>query len=150
MALTQSQQHVADKLKEAGASLFVPLVGADDVHLAVRGEEGQYVEVRVLEPDAGGRAFTMGRFRPKPYVFFVCVTSEPEAWLFPSNIFERFASGAPLDPSRTLDLDAPDMGETLADRLRIYRERWALLKDYRKYRSTLSDPVSLQMMLSMG
>jgi len=150
MALTKSQQYVIDRLKEAGASIFVPLVGANDVHLALRGEEGQFVEVRVLEPEADGRAFTMGRFRPKPYVFFVCVTSQPEAWVLPSNVFERFAGGAPLDPKRTLDLDAPDMGETLADRLRVYRERWALLANYRKYRSTLSDPVALRLMLSMG
>ncbi|MDA1036413.1 MAG: hypothetical protein O3B65_05975, partial [Chloroflexi bacterium] len=116
MASTPASQHVTEQLKAHGASLFTPLVGADDVDLAVRGGDGQYVELRILEPTAGGRAFTMGRFRPKPYVFFVCVESEA-AWIMPSHIFERFASGAPGAPSRTLDLDQDDLGETLGDRL---------------------------------
>lgn len=149
MALTPTQQQVADRLKEAGASLFTPLVGADDIDLAVRGEDGQYVEIRVLEPEAGGRTFAVGRFRPKPYAFFVCVTAE-ETWIMPSNIFERFSSGVPGGNSHTLDLDQNDLGETLGDRLRVYCDRWALIAEFRRYRSTLSDPVSLQMMLAMS
>ena len=149
MALTSPQQQVADRLKATGASLFAPLVGADDIDLAVRGEDGQYVELRVLEAQGGERTFTVGRFRPKPYVFFLCVAAE-ETWVIPSNIFERFAAGAPGGPSRALNLDQDDMGETLGDRLRVYRDRWMLIAEFKKYRSTLSDPVALQMMLAMG
>jgi hypothetical protein len=149
MALTATQQQVADHLKQAGASLFAPLVGADDIDLAVRGEDGQYVELRILEPDAAATTFTAGRFRPKPHVFFVCVAAE-ETWIIPSNIFERFSAGTPGGPTHTLDLNKDDMGETLGERLRVYRERWTLIAEFRKYRSTLSDPVALQMMLAMG
>ncbi len=149
MAESPAQQHVIDQLKANGASLFTPLVGANDVDLAVRGGDGQYVELRILEPEAGGRAFTMGRFRPKPYVFFVCVESAA-TWIMPSHIFERFAGGAQGAPSRTLDLDQDDLGETLGDRLDVYRDRWMLITEYSKYRSTLSDPISLQMLISMG
>jgi hypothetical protein len=149
LALTTTQQQVADRLKAAGASLFTPLVGADDIDLAVRGEDGQYVELRILESQTDARAFTVGRFRPKPYVFFLCVTPE-ETWVIPSNIFERFAAGVPGGTSHTLNLDQNDLGETLGDRLRIYRDRWMLIAEFRKYRSTLSDPVALQMMLAMG
>ena len=149
MASTPASQHVIEQLKANGASLFTPLVGADDVDLAVRGGDGQYVELRLLEPEAGGRAFTLGRFRPKPYVFFVCVESEA-TWVIPSHIFERFASGAPGAPSRTLDLDQDDLGETLGDRLDVYRDRWMLITEFSKYRSTLSDPISLKMRISMG
>jgi hypothetical protein len=148
MELTPAQEHVAEQLKSTGAGLYVPLVGSDEVDLAVRGEDGQYVELRVLEA-TGTRVFAMGRFRPKPYAFFVCV-GDGEDWVMPSNIFERFASGAPGAPSRTLDLDQDDMGETLGERLAVYRDRWALIAQYRKYRSTLSDPVALRMVLSMG
>ena len=92
-----AREYVIKSLRSRGASLFVPVVGADDVDLAVRGADGQYVEVRVMspEPDAPGW-FRVRRFRPKAYVFFVCVGSpsgaSPEAWVFPSGIFERFAS----------------------------------------------------------
>ena len=113
-----AREYVIKSLRSRGASLFVPVVGADDVDLAVRGADGQYVEVRVMspEPDAPGR-FRVRRFRPKAYVFFVCVASpsgaSPEAWVFPSGIFERFAGGAPLAESRALDLDTTE-GRALA------------------------------------
>ena len=70
--------HVIEHLKANGASLFTPLVGADDVDFVVRCGDGQYVELRLLEPVAGGRAFTIDRFRPKPYVFsFVLKARRP-------------------------------------------------------------------------
>ena len=150
MADDVAQQHVTEALKQHGASLFVPLVGANDVDLAVRGQDGQYVEVLILQPDDGPRRFAMGRFRPKAHVFFVCVESTEAAWIMPSGIFERFADGAQGADRRVLDLDKDDMGESLGDRLRIYRDRWALIAEYSKYRSTLSDPVSLQMIINMG
>ena len=85
-------------------------------------------------------------------MFFVCVVSQDgapsEAWVLPTSIFERFAGGAPMADSRVLDLDSSD-GEPLRERLSVYRERWALIADYAKYRSTLSDPISLRMMISM-
>ena len=149
MAASSVQQHVVDELKANGASLFTPLVGANDIDFAVRGGDGQYVELRVLEPVAGGRVFAMGSFRPKPYVFFICVESQA-TWVMPSHIFERFATGSPGAPSRVLDLDQDDLGETLGDRLDVYRDRWMLITEYSKYRSTLSDPISLQMLISMG
>ena len=69
--------------------------------------------------------------------------------MFPSGIFERFASGAPLAESRALDLDTTE-DEPLRERLSVYRERWALIADYARYRSTLSDPVALRMMIAMS
>jgi hypothetical protein len=68
----------------------------------------------------------------------------------PSHIFERFANGPPGAPSRTLDLDQDDLDETLGDRLDVYRDRWMLITEFLKYRSTLSDPISLQMRISRG
>ena len=147
--MSSTHQQVVDRLKAVGASLFAPLVGADDIDFAVRNDDGQYVELRVLESREGERVFTVGRFRPKPYIFFLCVSAE-ETWVIPSNIFERFSAGGSGGPSLTLSLDQDDLGETLGDRLRIYRDRWVLIAEFRKYRSTLSDPVALQMMLAMG
>ena len=150
MADDTAQQQVTEALKQHGASLFVPLVGANDVDLAVRGQDGQYVEVRILRPDDGPRRFPMGRFRPKAHVFLVCVEAAEIAWIIPSGVFERFADGAQGADRRVLDLDKDDMGESLGDRLNVYKDRWVLIAEYSKYRSTLSDPVSLQMIINMG
>jgi hypothetical protein len=151
VARTKAQQYAVDCLKEHGASLFEPIVSADDVDIAVRGEDGQYVELRILASQ-GSRKFTMGRFRPKAHVFFVCVSGdEPvEAWVLPSSVFERFASGSPGTASRTLDLDEAEGEEPLAERLLVYRERWPLISQFSKFRSTLSDPVALRVRLAMG
>ena len=155
MARSEAVQYVVDKLRQSGASLFEPVVGANDVDLAVRGAEGQYVEIQVKEAESGApRQFAIGRFRPKSYVFFVCVVADEsgaltEAWVLPSGVFERFAGGDVGAARRVLDLDA-DGAEPLAERLEVYRERWALIAAYSKFRSTLSDPVALQMRLAMG
>ena len=151
MPRTTAAQYVVAQLQKRGASLFEPVVGADDVDLAVRGGEGQYVEVRIVEANQGSsRRFAMGRFRPKGHVFFVCVAAEPEeAWVLPSSVFERFAGGAP-GGDRLLDLDREELGEALSERLNVYKDRWVLIAEYAKYRSTLSDPVSLQMRIAMG
>ncbi len=139
------RQFVVDALKERGASLFVPLVGADDVDLAVRGAEGQYVEIAVRGPaDGTPRAFKMGPFRPKPHWFIACVTADQETWLLPSGVFERFAD------HWTLDLDADDGGEPLSKRLAVYKDRWSLIANFRKFRSTLNDPVALQVQIALG
>jgi hypothetical protein len=91
----------------------------------------------------------MERFRPKPYLFFLCMTDD-ETWVIPSNIFERFSAGVPGGPTHILNFDHNDMGEALGERLRIYRDRWVLIAEFQKYRSTLSDPIALQMMLAMA
>jgi hypothetical protein len=103
MARTAAANYVVEQLKQHGASLFEPVVGAD-----------------------------------------------PVAWIVPSSVFERFAESTPGAGRCLLNLDKDDMGEPLSERLRVYRGRWTLIADYAKYRSTLSDPVSLQMRLAMG
>ncbi len=151
MTIEPVRQFVVDALKERGASLFVPLVGADDVDLAVRVEDGQYVELLIRAPSEGkARSFHMGRFRPRPQLFIVGVTADQEAWVLPSGAFDRYASGGPGAPSRELDLDADDGGEPLSERLAVYRGRWALIANFRKFRSTLNDPVALQVQIALS
>ena len=146
-----AKRRAVAELAERGAAVFEPVGGAPGVDLAVRAGDGQYVEVIVKEPvsPGNGRAFAMRRFRPRPHLFILCVTADGEAWPLPSPVFERFAAGAPGEPEWTLDLDAP-ASEPLSDRLAVYRERWALIADYNAYRSTLADPLALQVRLAMG
>lgn len=145
------KRRAAAELAERGAAVFEPVGGSPGVDLAVRAGDGQYVEVIVKEPASPdkGRAFAMRRFRPRPHLFILCVTADGEAWPLPSPVFERFAVGAPGEPEWTLDLDAP-ADEPMSDRLAVYRERWALIADYNAYRSTLADPLALQVRLAMG
>jgi hypothetical protein len=64
--------------------------------------------------------------------------------LLPSGVFERFSDAGKLD------LDEDDGGEPLSERLIVYRDRWQLITDFKKYRSTLTDPVALRMMIAFG
>ncbi len=148
------KQLLIDNIAARGAAVFEPIAGKTDVDLAVRTGDGQYVEVVIRQAAAPDkpRAFRMRRFRPRPNLFIVGVVDAPEgpeAWLLPSNVFERFAQGAPAGPEWLLNLD-DSAGEPLSDRLAIYRERWALIADYSKFRSTLGDPVALQVRIAMG
>lgn len=144
------RQHVVDNLVERHAAVFEPVGGAADVDLAVRTGDGQYVEVIIREPvsEEMGRSFLMRRFRPRPHLFILCVAPGPEAWLLPSTVFERFATGAPGEPEWVLQLDAKE-DEPLNERLSVYRERWPLIANYSEYRSTLSDPLALRVRIAM-
>ncbi len=150
MTGTSAKQHVVDNLVERHAAVFEPVGGSADVDLAVRTGDGQYVEVVVTEPvsEEENHSFLMRRFRPRPHLFILCVAPGPEAWLLPSTVFERFATGAPGEPEWVLHLDAPSE-EPLSDRLSVYRERWALIANYSEYRSTLSDPLALRVRIAM-
>ena len=150
MTDANTKQHVVDNLVERHAAVFEPVGGSADVDLAVRTGDGQYVEVIIKEsvPAGQSRSFMMRRFRPRPHLFILCVAEGPEAWLLPSSVFERFATGAPGEPEWVLHLDDPT-DEPLSDRLSVYRERWALIANYTEYRSTLSDPLALRVRIAM-
>ena len=145
-----ARQYVVDSLVERHAAVFEPVGGSADVDLAVRTGDGQYVEVVIRGPVAAEepRSFVMRRFRPRPHLFILCIAQGPEAWLVPSTVFERFATGAPGEPEWVLRLDAPQ-DEPLSERLSVYRERWALIANYSEYRSTLSDPLALRVRIAM-
>ena len=142
---------VADALVEHGGAVFEPAGGPTIVDFVVRGHEGQYVEVLARWPEAGTpRLFRMKRFRPRPHLFIVGVTwKEDEFWVLPSGVFERFAAGAPAGEQWDLDLDMND-GEPMDERLAVYRNRWKLITEFSKFRSTLSDPTALQVRLALG
>ncbi len=147
MGTDAAQRYVIDHLQQRGAVLFTPVTGANDVHLAARGVDDQYVEILITTTTQGAPAvFHMGRFRPRQHLFVVGVVLEDgdpsEAWVLPSGGFARFADAG------NLDLDGRD-GEPLRQRLAIYRNRWKLITSYAKFRSTLTDPVALQLQLAL-
>ena len=150
MTPSLARKYVADELIQWHTALFEPVHGASDVDFAVRTGDGRYVEIIVREPSSPDkpRSFVMKRFRPRSHLFIIAVAHGPEAWVLPSIVFERFAAGAPGEKKWNLNLDTPP-DEPLSERLSVYRERWAIIAHYAEYRSTLSDPLALQVRIAM-
>ena len=145
-------EYISLKLIDSGVSVFEPLNTSSDIDFAIRTGDGTYTEVIIREPvsQKDSSSFQMDRFRPRAHLFILCVTSNYECWLIPSIVFERFASGAPVEASWVLNLGTPNDIESLGERLSVYKDRWSLLSNYTKYKSTLSDPVALKVRIAMG
>ena len=139
-----AREYVIESLSGADTQLFAPL-RRGGIDLAVRVGAGEYAELLVAEA-VSPNAFRADVRRQRPNLFVIGVLGfgeSAEAWVVPSGAFERFADGD------VLHLDAPS-DEPLRERLAVYRNRWALITDYSKYRSTLTDPVALQVQLALG
>ena len=153
----QAELFVTGELLKRGAAVFEPVVDSVGIDLVVRGERGQYIEIQVKSAGSAGgkdpRWFQMGWFRTRPHFIIVGVTYEQgqptEAWVLPSGVFDRFASGPSDGSPRDLNLDSPKT-EPLRERLSVYKDRWALITDFAKYRSTMTDPQALQLQLALG
>ncbi|MEX2599168.1 MAG: hypothetical protein WD533_05875 [Dehalococcoidia bacterium] len=143
-----------EQLAKQQAAVFQPVGRNTGIDLAVRARDGQYVELVCLQgtPEAP-RAFKVRRFRRRPNLIMACIVvandgALEETWLIPSGVFERFGSLEP-DGGCVLDLDS-DTQDPVHERLAVYRERWALITDFTRYRSTLEDPLALQVRIAMG
>ncbi len=151
----RAQGFVVEQLAKLDLMLFRPIGTSMEVDLAVRAGDGRYVEVRVRSAADGTRTFEVPRLRDRPNLFIVGVVWDggappmpSECWVLPAHVFDRFADGAPNGP-RSLDLDA-DEAEPLGERLAVYKDRWALIAEFSKFHSTLSDPLALRVRLAMG
>ena len=145
MERDQARRYVIDALTQRSANLFAPIGRVPGVDLAARIGDGSYVELRIAESAAPG-AFRAELRHPKPSLFVLGLEETDagvEAWVLPSGAFERFADG------NVLELDEPS-GEPLRERLAVYRNRWGLIADFAKHRTTLNDPVALRVQLSLG
>lgn len=142
---------VVQSVSELGVSLFIPATERSGLDLVVRETDGAFVEVDIKAASDSNPVFSMGHFRPRPSLFVVGIlfknNAPVESWVLPSGIFDRFASHG---NAVVLDMQADDGGETLSDRLAIYRDKWQLISEYSKYRSTLSDPIALQVRMALG
>ncbi len=149
--MSNERERIGSKLMDNGVSVFTPLGLNSDIDFAIRTGDGTYIEVIVRnhKPE-NGHSFQMNRFRPRPHLFIICITSKEEHWIIPSTVFERFASGAPVEASWVLNLDASNPNNQLPERLSVYQERWSLLSNYTSFKSTLNDPVALKVRIAMG
>lgn len=137
-------RYVVNELTARKVALFAPVAGTRGADLLARVSDGQYVELRIAQtPSSGTFQAQLHHPRPSLFVLGVVTGDQAEAWVLPSGAFERFAT------SGVLTLDGPDE-EPLSERLAVYRNRWSLIANFAKYRSTLNDPVALQMQLALG
>ena len=136
--------YVVGELTAQRVTLYAPLAQSGGTDLLARVGDGQYAELRIAETPAPGTFKAQVR-RPRPSLFVVGVVpgDETEAWVLPSGAFDRFSTGGVLALNEPAD-------EPLRERLAVYRNRWTLIANFAKYRSTLNDPVSLQMQLTLG
>ena len=97
----------------------------------------------------------MPKFEPKPNLFIISVETqdgEPKhAWVFPSIVFDAYASKPPKGNPRDLDLDTGSRkyGLRLKDLQCGFRNRWELIIDFDKYELLLSAPEALEDILAM-
>ena len=139
-----SWQFIIDQLTSNKVALFSPLAPRSEEVLLARVGDGQYVEL-VLAEQLEGISYKLSLRRSKPHLFVVAIASieEKAAWILPSAVFERFAVNGVLDfESSFLD--------PLESRLAIYKNRWVLISQFNKFRSTLNDPTALQVQLALG
>lgn len=139
-----SWQYIIDQLTSNKVALFSPLAPRSEQVLLARVGDGQYVEL-VLAEQLEGTSYKLSFKRSKPHLFVVAIESIDEniAWILPSGIYERFAVNGVLNfESSFLD--------PLESRLAVYKNRWALISQFSKFRSTLNDPTALQVQLALG
>ena len=156
LAGRDGEQLVARRLLRLGATVLVPVVATPGIDLAVRTTDGRYVELQVHSngggAERGSRCFRVERLRPRNALILVCLAygemESPEAWVLPSALFDRFATSPPADGPRELDMDAPGDGP-LAERLKVYRDRWKLITSFSSYESVMRDPQALAVRLAL-
>ena len=97
----QALNFVIDALAQRNTMLFRPIGTSTEVDLAVRGGDGQYLEVRVRSAARGTRTFELPRLRDRPNLFVVCVVwdgGEPatpsDCWVLPAHLFDRLPGRA--------------------------------------------------------
>ena len=139
-----SWQYIIDQLTSHKVVLFSPLSHKSEEVLLARVGDGQYIEL-VLAEQSESRSFKFSIKRSKPHLFVVALesTNEDAAWILPSAVFERFSANGILNfESSFLD--------PLETKLAVYKNRWSLISQFNKFRSTLHDPTALQVQLALG
>ena len=154
----RGELYVFGELLKRGAVSYVPLVD-EGVDALVRTPEGAVIEIQVKSAgsDGGksGRWFQMGQIKPRKNFMIVGVEfdqGDPKcAWVFPSIIFDKYASAPPKGSPRDLNLDSGirKYGMLLKDLLCGFRNRWELIVEFPKFEGLIDSPENLEDLLTM-
>lgn len=146
------------ELLKRGAIPFLPLVD-EGVDALVRTPSGRLIEVQIkFAGGAGGkypRWFQVSTVAPRTNFFIVGVEAkdgEPgDVWIFPSAVFDKYASRPPKGSPRDLDLDigTRKYGMALKDLLCGFRNRWELIIAYEQYEHLMDATEDLEDVLTM-
>ena len=163
MANIQSAGKIAElwvfnELLKRGCSIYTPLVD-EEVDAVVRTASGHAIDIQVKSSGgAGGKDpgwFQIGKVPLEPDFFVIGVEvkeREPErAWVFPSMVFDAYATKPPKGSPRDLNLDggARKHGLILRDLLCGFRNRWELISNFENYAAHLASPEGLEDILAM-
>lgn len=150
--------YVFTELLKRGAIPFLPLVD-EGVDALVRTQTGRLIELQIkVAGGAGGkdpRWFQVSAVEPRKNFFIVGVEAkngEPgDVWIFPSAVFNRYASRPPKGSPRDLDLESGtrNYGMPLKDLLCGFRNRWELIVNYERYESLMESVEDLEDILTM-
>jgi|TARA_Y100000031_G_scaffold135217_1_gene158370 hypothetical protein len=150
--------YVFQELLRLGVSVYVPLVD-EGVDALARTPGGQTMELQIKSAGGAGgkhpRWFQMSRFDPRKEFFIIAVETldgKPgDVWVFPSAVFDAYASRPPKGAPRDLDLDGGSRkyGMALKDLLCGFRNCWDLLVHFERYEALLESPEVLEDILTM-
>ncbi len=158
MAGKVAELYVFNELLKRGAAVYLPLVD-EGVDAVVRTSGGHTIDLQIKSSGgAGGKHpgwFQISKVDPRADFFIISVESqegEPgNVWVFPSTVFDKYASLPPKGSPRDLDLDSGirKYGMPLRDLLCGFRNRWELLLDYEKYDHLMDRIEDLEDVLTM-
>ena len=154
----RGELYVYGELLKRGVVSYLPLVD-EGLDALVRTPGGAVIEIQIKAAGSAGgkypRWFQMQRVEPRKNFVIVGVEfieGEPgDVWIFPSVIFDKYASRPPKGTPRELDLDSGirKYGMPLRELLCGFRNRWELLLDYEKYEALLETEEDLEDLLTM-
>ena len=153
-----AELYVFNELLKRGAAVYLPLVD-EGVDAVVRTPTGHTIDLQIKSSGgAGGKYpgwFQISRVEPRPDFFIISVESqegEPgNVWVFPSTIFDKYASLPPKGSPRDLDLDSGirKYGMPLRDLLCGFRNRWELLLNFEKFAPLMETTQDLEDLLTV-
>ena len=154
----RGELYVFSELLKRGAVSYVPLVD-EGVDALVRTASGAVVEIQVKAAGSAGgkdpRWFQMGQVIPRDNFMIIGVEFEegdPKcAWIFPSIVFDKYATTPPKGSPRDLDLDSGirKYGMPLKALLCGFRNRWELIVDFASFEGLMHSPDDLEDLLTV-
>lgn len=111
----QAELYVLGEILKQGMRVYTPLVDVEGVDAIVRTSKDSLLEIQIKSRGWGRqtknpRWFQVNTIEPKKNFFVVCVevvdTKWGDIWVFPSLIFDKYATRPTRGTPRDLDLDA--------------------------------------------
>ena len=158
LAGERGEMYVFGELLKRGADLYVPLVD-QGVDALVRTADGIVIEIQVKSAGSAGgkdpRWFQINHLKPRKNFIIVGVEfdqMDPKyAWVFPSIIFDKYATNPAKGSPRDLNLEVGirKYGMPLKDLLCGFRDRWELIVDFERFEGLMQSPDDLEDVLTV-